>query len=237
MIRDITATLREKKNLTGNIWWFEFVIQGEPLDFAPGQYVLLKIGTAFRQYSICSVANPQNIELLVEFIPGGLASTYLDNLRVGEIAEFKGPAGIFTLRDTPSPKVYLATGTGIAPVKAMIEHALTHGIGSEHHLYFGLKTRADMYFKDEFHALKQTHSNFSYTYCISREEDVDMSGNSECQHGRVTSVLDHDVSSGKIRVRDSECYVCGSKDIVSSVKAHCVELGADAQNVMSEMFG
>ena len=130
MVRDITATLITKENMAGDVWRFVFRVDGEALVFAPGQYVLLKIESAFRQYSISSSpSHGTTFELIVEFIPGGLASTYLGALGEGDSASFKGPAGIFTLKHTPTPKIFLATGTGIAPVKSMVISALENNIG------------------------------------------------------------------------------------------------------------
>lgn len=238
MVRDFTATLLEKKNLTGQVWQFRFQVDGEPLAFKPGQYVLLKIDTAFRQYSISS--NPQDgttIEFIIEYIPGGLASTYLDGLAVGQQAGFKGPAGIFMLKETQTPKIFLATGTGIAPVMSMITYALTSGHSEPMRVYFGLKTRTEMYLYDEFMALHEAYHHFNFQFCLSREESLDGLDAEHISMGRIPHVLDAHAAQSHEDRNSFEYYVCGSKEIVTSLKEHLAEKGVAREMIFSEMFG
>ncbi len=237
MIRDFTATLIAKKNLSGQVWKFDFQVDGEPLVFDPGQYVLLKIESAFRQYSICSspVAGSR-IEFIIEFFPGGLASTYLDALPVGGSASFKGPAGAFTLKQTPTPKIFLATGTGIAPVASMVRSALQKAIGESLYVLFGLKTRSDIYLYDEFKALAEANKQFDFDICLSREENLDGLDVEHVALGRVNHVLDvYFEESGRNR-NDFEYYLCGNNDIVLSLREYCLESGIAKEKIFFEIF-
>lgn len=238
MIKDFSATLISKENLSGNVWGFTFEMnEGETLECAPGQYVLLKIEDKYRQYSIASQAGViSRFDLIVEFFPGGLASTYLDGLAVGQAAGFKGPAGIFTLKQSDRPKVFLATGTGIAPVKAMIDTYLAAG-GHEHmYLLFGLKTRADMYLFDHFAQLAQDHANFDFDVCLSREEGLDGLDAQHVATGRVNQVYDVAVEEGADPFA-ADYYLCGSKEIVESLKEYVTGLGVAKEQIHFENFG
>ena len=176
MIQDFAATLTEKHELAPQVWYLTFALpEGVRLDFSAGQYVILKVGDDMRQYSIASRDTWHNkFELWVELIPKGIGSTFLCNLPVGGEAMFKGPAGVFTLKDTPKNKIFLATGTGIAPVKSMIESYFEKPAPqlSTLALFFGEKHRTGIYLYDTFARYANEHENFNFKMCLSQEQDV-----------------------------------------------------------------
>ncbi|MBP9798371.1 hypothetical protein KBC70_04470 [Candidatus Woesebacteria bacterium] len=237
MIKDFSATLTRKEHLAGEVWGFTFTMKdGETLEFKAGQYVLLKINENFRQYSFSSSPLQKDaFDLIVEFFPGGLASTYLDALEVGQQALFKGPAGVFTLQETELDKVYLATGTGIAPVKSMIETQLTLHKNTRAHLFFGLKLIGDMYLVDEIHALhKKYPESFTYTLCLSREGVENKPARENIIHGHIQDALElfwknHEVSN-------FEYYICGSKPAVEALKEYVFQKGAYPDRIFFERF-
>lgn len=237
MIKDFSATLTRKQHLAGEVWGFTFTMKdGEELEFEAGQYVLLKINENFRQYSISSSPLQKNaFDLIVEYFPGGLASTYLGALEIGHDAHFKGPAGVFTLQKTSLDKVYLATGTGIAPVKAMIETQLATQADTKAHLFFGLKSAEDMYLVEEVEALEKRYpKSFFYTYCLSREESEKVLTNQHCIHGHIQDGLatlweKHEIAS-------FEYYICGSKPAVEALKEHVFLKGAHVDKIFFERF-
>lgn len=238
MVKDFSAKLVSKENLAGNVWGFRFEVIDETLEFAPGQYLLLKIDGQYRQYSISSSnVDTQHFDLIVEFFEGGLASTYLDNLQIGETAEFKGPAGIFVFKDTGRKKIFLVTGTGIAPVKSMIDSYLETGGTDELNLFFGLKTRSDMYLLDHFSELKAQHANLSCDICLSREENLDGLDENVCSIGRVNQVCDVFIEESGTSYADYDFYLCGSQQIVESLKEFVLGKGVPAEQVYFENFG
>lgn len=238
MVKDITATLTEKKQLNHNVWQFSFKVNGDTVEFAPGQYMLLKINDQFRQYSISSSAmQTDTMEFIMEYFEGGLASTYLTQLEIGQTAEFKGPAGVFTLRNTDRNKIFLATGTGIAPIKSMIETYLEQGGQREIHLYFGLKNRDEMYLQDELNVLSGKYANFSYTYCLSREESLDGLDTNYIVQGRVNAAVEEYIAEQGGDFNLFEYYLCGSQTIVESLKEYLFGKGTTPDNTFFENFG
>ncbi|MCX7627408.1 MAG: CDP-6-deoxy-delta-3,4-glucoseen reductase, partial [Methylophilaceae bacterium] len=121
----------------------------ERLQFLPGQYIefLLKDG-ARRAFSL---ANPphddQMLELHLRLIPGGKFTEYVfHEMPEKAILRFEGPFGTFTLReDSDKPIIFVAGGTGFAPIKGIIEHALYHHIQRDMVLYWGALARQDLY--------------------------------------------------------------------------------------------
>lgn len=238
MIKDFTATLQQVDHLTTHVKRFIFQLpEGEELQFEAGQYVMLKIDNNFRQYSIASPSSQKNsFEIVMEMVEGGLASQFLEKMQVGESANFKGPAGVFVLRNTPKEKVFLATGTGIAPIKSMIKTHLQENREAKLYLFFGVKTREDVYLADEFEQIHTEYpEKFFHKVCLSREES--MEGLSECfAHGRVNISLEQLWENHEGHVDDFEYYVCGSKKAVDSLKAYLSEHGVQDANIFFERF-
>ncbi len=247
MVQDYEVTLTDKKELVPEIWYYTFAIpEGQTLDFVAGQYMLLKIDNNYRQYSIASADTKHNsFELLVETIPGGLGSNHLMNLPVGEKTNFKGPAGVFTLKETPKSKIFLATGTGIAPIKSMVESYFEReSPDASLTLFFGLKNRGGVYLFDEFKAISSRHPNFNFRICLSREENL--AGLDEVCYGsgRVNKYLDvflagqeQIVAKPKSELMNMyEYYICGSKVAVDSLKDYVAKLGVLPENIFFERF-
>jgi CDP-4-dehydro-6-deoxyglucose reductase len=122
------------------------------LQYLPGQYIdfLLKDG---RRRSF-SLANPPDddalLELHIRHVPGGAFTDQLFNEYKGrEILRLEGPFGSFYLRETSDkPIIFVAGGTGFAPIKAMIEHALHHRHTRPMVLYWGARAKRDLYLPD-----------------------------------------------------------------------------------------
>ena len=143
----------------------------ERLQFLAGQYVdiLLKDG---RRRSF-SIANPPHddalLELHIRHVPGGFFTDQLFTQFKGrEILRLEGPLGSFHLReDSDKPMIFVAGGTGFAPIKAMIEHALHHGIDRPMVLYWGVRSQRDLYLPDLPGRWQQAHPGFTFIPVLS----------------------------------------------------------------------
>jgi len=126
----------------------------ERLQFLAGQYIdfLLKDGKR-RSFSLATPPHADELlELHIRHVPGGFFSDALFTQYKGrEILRFEGPLGFFYLReDSDKPLIFVAGGTGFAPIKAVIEHALYHEIQATRPmvLYWGARSRQDLYLPD-----------------------------------------------------------------------------------------
>lgn len=120
---------------------------GAPLAYLAGQYldVLLDDGRR-RSYSMAAPAGGEVLELHIRHLPGGAFTDRVFNeLQAGHRLTLEGPAGDFYLRPTTAPVVLLASGTGFAPVKALVEHAIAGGTARPMRLYWGGRKPADLY--------------------------------------------------------------------------------------------
>jgi len=165
-----------------------------------------------RPYSIVSPpSHADRITLLLNLVPGGPGSTYLFSLKEGDRTTFKGPAGSFYLKgETTRDLLFVATGTGIAPIHSMILAQLERGTPQRITLLWGLRSQRDLYYQEEFAALARQFPQFSFFTTLSRPEEG-WSGSS----GRVTGLVPERVSS----VANLAVYLCGNSGMIQEVTA------------------
>jgi CDP-4-dehydro-6-deoxyglucose reductase len=141
------------------------------LQYLAGQYVdfLLKDGRR-RSFSIATAPEDDALlDLHVRHVPGGYFSGQLFNEFKGrEILRIEGPLGNFFLReDSDKPIIFVAGGTGFAPIKAVIEHAFHLAVDRQIVLYWGVRSRADLYLPDLPAGWQRRHSNFTFIPVLS----------------------------------------------------------------------
>jgi CDP-4-dehydro-6-deoxyglucose reductase len=188
----------------------------ERLQYLPGQYIdfLLKDG---RRRSF-SLANPPHddalLELHVRHVPGGFFSGALFNEYKGrEILRLEGPFGTCFLReDSDKPIIFVAGGTGFAPLKAMIEHALHHDHGRPMVLYWGARAKRDLYLPDLPGRWQQSSRNFTYIPVLSEPAPDD------AWPGR-TGFVHQAVLDDFADLSGYQVYVCGGPAMVDVARA------------------
>jgi CDP-4-dehydro-6-deoxyglucose reductase len=149
----------------------------ERLQYLAGQYLdfVLKDGHR-RSFSIATPPHADELlELHIRHTPGGFFTDQLFNTFKGrEILRFEGPLGTFYLReDSDKPMIFVAGGTGFAPIKAQLEHLFHHGDDRPKVLYWGARARKDLYLPEAPLRWQQEHPEFSYVPVLSdpRPED------------------------------------------------------------------
>jgi CDP-4-dehydro-6-deoxyglucose reductase len=146
----------------------------ERLQFLAGQYIdfQLKDGKS-RSYSL---ANPPHddalLELHIRHVPGGLFTDQVfSTLKERDILRLKGPLGSFFIReDSDKPMIFIAGGTGFAPIKGMLQHALAEHTDRELVLYWGVRSLKDLYMADLPQQWLAEHPNFSFIPVLSDPE-------------------------------------------------------------------
>jgi len=154
-----------------------FRLDGEPLAFQAGQYVdlLAKGERGFvyrRSYSIASPPSDPEIELAVTRVEGGPLSTALHAMPLGERVEIEGPDGNFTRPPAHAalPALFVATGTGLAPFRAMLAEELAREEdGPPLVLLFGCRTERDVLWADELRTWT-AHPRFRMEVTLSRAD-------------------------------------------------------------------
>lgn len=149
----------------------------ERLQFLAGQYIdlLLKDGKR-RSFSL---ANPPHddeyLQLHVRRVPGGrFSDQLLGDMKPKAVMRFEGPLGSFYLREeSDRPAILMAGGTGFAPVKSIVEHAITSGIQRPMHIFWGVRARRDLYMLELAQGWADTHDSIEFTPVLSDPEPAD----------------------------------------------------------------
>lgn len=238
----------------------------EPFDFVAGQYVGLRYRGTPRAYSIANSPTEEGIEICVRRVPGGKLSPQLcDSLTVGEEVTLRGPYGELVLGDhSARDVVFLATGTGVAPLKSMIDYLFDTGRdvydGTERDvwLFLGAAWRDDVPYRAAFRALHDRQENFHFVPCLSREPVLtDWEGEAEyVQHALLKHTdrsvvpaslgqplerrLDSRPRSGveaRIDPTDIDVYACGINAMVYSLVRTAEQMGVPPERIESEGFG
>ncbi|POB00696.1 CDP-6-deoxy-delta-3,4-glucoseen reductase [Chromobacterium sinusclupearum] len=185
----------------------------ERLQFRAGQYIdiLMKDGKK-RSFSIANAPHDDAfLELHIRHQPGGSFSEYVfHEMKEREIMRFKGPMGSFFLREeSDKPIIFIASGTGFAPVKGIIEHAIQHGITRPITFYWGARTKADLYMAELAEGWAAAHPHIQYIPVLSEALPED---NWTGRTGFVHQAVLEDFSD----LSGHQVYACGAPVMVEA---------------------
>ncbi len=183
-----TARLLKKECISesAQCYHLEFAIDAlESFPLEAGQFVSAvapdsrgKMQT--RAYSIASATSENRFDLCVNRVEGGFFSNYLCDLPEGGDVQVHGPHGNFTLRSPLTDSIFVATGTGIAPMRAFTQHlfpehgpdaGLDRSEGKQVWLIYGTRHESEIYYRDYFERMAIEHPNFHYISTLSRASE------------------------------------------------------------------
>lgn len=205
--------------------------------FEAGQYVNLfteidGVRTS-RPYSISSSPDERDhIEITVARIQTGFVSDYfLDQVKVGDIFEANGPAGVFTYNPIFHKKtsVFLAGGSGITPFLSMSRQILSRGEDREVHLIYGCRSAENAIFHKEFMEMNEKYENFKYHLVVSGE-DESWTGERGFIDQAMISKLVPDVNA-------CTYYICGPQIMNDFCEKELKAMGIPKKRIRREMFG
>jgi ferredoxin-NADP reductase len=232
----LTARLVRSVALTEDTKHLEFAVEDVPrFEFVAGQFVSMKEPHDGREitraYSIASPPRGNNtFDLCLNRVPEGFFSNFLCDLPEGERVPFHGPHGYFVLKNPVRDSLFIATGTGIAPIRGMLQWLLADPARNQGHdltLVFGVRYEKDLYYNDEFVALAFQHPNFHYLPTLSRDNPG--------WSGARGYVQDHVRALAEGRA-DMDAYICGLKDMVLANRDLLKGLAWDRKSIVYERF-
>ena len=201
-----------------------------------GQYIefLLRDGDR-RAYSMANAPHTQlenpGVELHVRHTPGGKFTDHVFSaMKEKEILRVEGPFGSFYLREeSAKPMVFLASGTGFAPIKAMIEHMQVKGISRPAVLYWGGRRPADLYMHDWVLGKVASMPNLTYIPVVSDALPEDAwAGRTGFVHNAVLQDLPN--------LSAHQVYACGAPIVVDSAQAAYIAAGLPADEFFADSF-
>ncbi len=239
--RDFRAVLRRVVALTPSTKHFEWeVIEGDAFEFYAGQFVSLEVPCngepEARPYSIASAPRGDSrFDLCLNRVEGGYVSNYLCDLQTNAVINMKGPHGSFVVsQPVEQDLVFIATGTGIAPIRGMLAEifadaskrgeALSHNVW----LLFGVRHPDTILYREELEAWAAANPRFHFVPTLSRPP-ADWRG----ETGYVQEHL-RKLFAGR---GDFKAYICGLKAMVDEVRFILKnEFGLDRKQIRFEKY-
>lgn len=218
-VETFTAQVESIKPLTHDVCELALrLIEPKSITFKSGQFISFEMPhpqtgrLMTRAYSIASQpSRPDVITLLFNLVPGGAGSGFLFDLKAGDKTHFKGPAGSFYLREDPGRALlFIASGTGIAPIRSMLLANAERPDPKPATLFWGLRSQRDLYYQDELADLTRRIPALTAITTLSRPEPG-WSGPS----GRVLRLIEERIAS----VTHLAVYLCGNSAMIAEARA------------------
>ena len=199
------AVLASKRLLTSSVWEVVLHVEGQIGRWAPGQFARLHVGDdAWRDYSIAGLED-NRLRLLISTRTGGRGSQFIEHAGTGTRTVVELPLGGFRLTASGRRRLFIATGTGIAPMLAMFSQA--PGLGHDT-LLFGCRYR-----NEDLTTKIGSPMPGRVVRCLSREEVPDTF------HGRVTDALAQFAGDPDLDPHSTDVYLCGSAAMVADTRS------------------
>ncbi len=203
--------------------------------FKAGQFVMLHVPQgeakpALRAYSIASDDRTKNgFRLLFKFVENGLASTFVWQLKGGELLNFTGPFGKVFFQEPPTEQiVFLNTGTGLSQHLCYLLSKKEQYPNLRYRMLFGVRTEKDMYYQKEIEELQKALPDFKFEFVLSRPQ-ADWKG----KKGYVQNFI----SEFDYKNIPTTFYLCGNGGMIKDVKHQLLEVdGFDKTKIWAEAF-
>ena len=221
----LDATVAATTPVTPRVRQLLLRVEGHTFDHTPGQHVSVRLetedGPIYRPYSPVSGPGTDTLALAVKEYDGGTCSVWLHELEVGDEVPILPPSGNLHLRALDRDVAFIATGTGLTPMLAMLDPYLREGTGQAR-LLFGERTQADLMYRPMLDRLAATHPRFDVHYTLSAEDWAGPTGYVQ-DHLSLLDDLDR-----------PQAYLCGVPEMVVETKSALREAGVSSDHMFSE---
>jgi len=218
-IREFRTEVQSIRDLTYDIKEVTLKLVDPPeMDLRPGRYVQFVVPAyeltpdpVYRAYSVSSPPSAKGVvELEIRLVPNGICTTYVfTRLKVGDTITINGPYGDFYLRDSDREAVFVAGGSGMAPIKSMLLDLAEKGSTRKATYFFGARAVRDLFLVDEMRALERRLPNFRFIPALSSPLPED---EWKGETGLITDVLARHYE----RMDRHEAYLCGSPGMIDA---------------------
>jgi CDP-4-dehydro-6-deoxyglucose reductase len=230
------ARLIEFREIAPGVRHFEFEALGvERLDFVPGQFTSFTdvIGgkEITRAYSLASAPSGTNrFDLCLNRVEHGHLSPRLFEMQPGDRMKMRQPLGLFVLRQPPRDSVFVATGTGVAPFRSILQAQLNPSSPAIT-LLFGVRYESHLLYSEELKEMARRYPQFRFWPTLTRPDE-----RWKGRQGRVQAHLAE--AAGEIGERrgDLDFYLCGLKEMVDDVRSILKSMGFDRKQIFYEKY-
>jgi CDP-4-dehydro-6-deoxyglucose reductase len=236
-IRKLMGNFARMSPLTHDILDVGIELDGEMNDYLPGQYAEITVPGVIdqpRSYSFSrstSHEKPNEVSFFIRRVPNGEFTEWLHaSNRVGNRVTVEGPHGTFYLREATGPLLFVAGGSGLAPIRALLQQIEEEGLENDITLIFGARTQNDLYCLDEIEGLAaKVKGKFSFLPVLSMEKrENGWAGTiGNCPDAITADIFDP---------ASSNAYLCGPPVMVDAAVARLKSLGLDDSQIFFDKF-
>jgi naphthalene 1,2-dioxygenase ferredoxin reductase component len=206
------------------------ILDGGALPFHAGQYAQVAFADyPARDYSMANRPGKPGLEFHIRDMKTGGASGFVARaLSIGDPVRVAGPLGRVVLDEhDPGPIVAVAGGSGLAPMKSVVETALAKGMTQPISLYFGAGEARDIYLEDHFAGLMARHANFHFIPVVERADEAGAH-----RTGLVTDALAQDTR----HFEGAMAYLAGPPAMIEAAAALLARLGLTEARILADPF-
>ncbi|MBN6046135.1 2Fe-2S iron-sulfur cluster binding domain-containing protein [Citrobacter sp. ku-bf4] len=197
--------------------------------YLPGQYINLHFQGIVRSYSIANANENEGIELHIRNVPDGAMSKLIfrdEIIPVNTLMRIEGPCGTFFIRKSSRPVIFIAGGTGFAPVKSMVEQLIQQQSKRDIYVYWG-GANSDSFYSQLPARWAEIYSNIHFVPVVS--------GNEEAWSGR-KGLVHNAVIDDFANLEEFDVYACGSPLMIDACRKDFSSLNLSAKNFYSDAF-
>lgn len=231
-VQTLPARVTSLQKLSHDVMEMKLTLpEGKRLQFHAGQYIeFLLRDNKKRAFSLAnSPTNDTTLELHIRLVEGGQFTTHVfEEMKEKALVRIHGPLGTFFVRDTDRPLIFIAGGTGFAPLKAMLEQLITEETKREVHFYWGARGKQDLY-SDLVEAWANDFEHIHYTPVLSAADDSDQW---QGKTGFVHQVVAEDFSD----LSAHDVYIAGPPPMINAAKEVFGEQGLPDTQLFSDSF-
>ncbi|MDX6452485.1 MAG: propane monooxygenase reductase component, partial [Gaiellaceae bacterium] len=229
-LRTARARVEAIDPLTRDIRRLVLKVEDSEMPFRSGQYVDIGIpGTDdSRSFSMANLPNDDgHLEFMIKLYPGGVFSSLLADgvLQVGDMLDVTGPYGVFTLRDTERPILFIGGGAGMAPILSLLRFMVEQGVERPAVYYYGAREEEDLFHLEELAALQTALPAFRFVPALS---DSTWEG----ETGLITDVVERSEQG----IDGVDAYLCGPPPMVDAAQEMLMRLGVDEARIHYDKF-
>lgn len=205
-VYDFEAEVVENKAVTHDIHMIKLKLQ-EPatIPYSSGQFFEFAIPGLddTRAYSVANkYQDSQIVEFHIKRVPEGKGSNYMCDLTAGEVVSGSGPYGTMQLRNRDKDVIFVAGGSGMAPIKSLVEELFSESFEKEAYFFYGARGKKDLYLVDEWLELEKQHPNFHFILALSQPDDFD---EWDGEAGFIADVISRKLEN----MSNMDAYLCG----------------------------
>jgi Na+-transporting NADH:ubiquinone oxidoreductase subunit F len=237
-IREYDCVCERIADLTHDIREFGIRLRNpEQIDYVPGQYIQLFCPSydgneeVYRAYSIASDPGDKSmVDLVVRLVPGGICTTWcFEHLKEGDYIKMNGPYGEFRLSETDAPMIFVAGGSGMAPIKCILHQMKNNGINRKTTFFFGANTVEELFYVDLMKDFEGSLNDFRFVPVVAKPGDNEQW---DGETGLVTEALQRNFTDAS----DHEGYLCGSPGMIDAAVKVLKELGMSEEKIYYDKF-